>query len=267
VTEQTILITGAAGRIGRALRPRLARAGRTLRLLDTQPPEPAGDGEPAEVLPTASITDLDAMRAACRGVDAVIHLAAIANEDTWERILSMNVDGTRSVLEAARQEGVGRVVLASSIHAVGFVRRSEAPPDGLPAGVLPRPDTYYGVSKAVLESLGSLYHYRYGMAVVCLRIGAFSPRPVDTSAMPMWLSPDDMARLAEASLTADGYRIVWGISRNTRRWWSLAAGDAIGYRPMDDSEAYADQVRPPPRKPDDDRIGGFFCDAPLGRPM
>lgn len=261
---QTILITGAAGRIGEMLRTRLARPGRVLRLLDVLPPKAAAEGEPVEVLPAASVTDLEAVRRACGGADAVIHLGGIPSEDRWEKILSVNVDGTRTMLEAARLEGVPRMVLASSNHAVGFVRRADAPADGLPAGTMPAPDTYYGFSKVAGEALGSLYHHRFGIDVMCLRIGLCAEAPPDTAALPIWLSPDDMARLAEAALTGTGSRIVWGVSRNSRRWWSLAEGEAIGYHPVDDSEVFAGRI---PEVPDDDRLGGLFTNAPLGEPM
>src|SRR5258706_13770097 len=100
-----VLITGAAGQIGTMLRPRLARPGRTLRLLDTAPLTP-GPGEEAI---GASVTNLDAMTAACRGADAVIHLAGIPGEAPWSEIREVNIDGTYPVFEAARQAGAGRL--------------------------------------------------------------------------------------------------------------------------------------------------------------
>jgi uronate dehydrogenase len=267
-----ILITGASGKIGGMLRARLARPGRALRLLDVVQPAAAAAGEAVEVLPAASVTDAGAVRRALDGVDAVIHLGGIPVEDTWENILSVNIDGTRTILEQARLAGVTRVVLASSNHAVGFAARADWPDGELPAGLSPRPDTYYGVSKAAMEALGSLYASRFGMDVICLRIGTCEETPPDTRALSTWLSADDMARLAEAAISAQspGFRIVWGISRNTRRWWSLAEGEAIGYHPQDDAESCADKV-PVTGTDATDRaaglIGGMFCNVPLGEPM
>src|SRR5208283_2884089 len=118
-----IVITGAAGLVGSMLRPRLARPGRTLRVLDIAPLT-AGTGE--EVI-RASVTDLDAMTAACQGADAVIHLGGYAGEEPWESILDVNIHGGYVAFEAARRAGVSRVIFASSNHAVGFAPRSSFP--------------------------------------------------------------------------------------------------------------------------------------------
>ncbi|GGU15928.1 NAD-dependent epimerase/dehydratase family protein [Nocardioides albus] len=268
--SETVLITGANGVVGRLMRPRLAREGRVLRLLDIVRPEPAAEGEAVEVI-EATVTDEAAMRAACEGVDAIIHLGGISVEAPWADILSANIDGTRVVLEAARDAGVRRVVLASSNHATGFYDLDSAPAGGLPADVFPRPDTYYGVSKVAIEALGSLFHDRYGIDVTALRIGSCFEKPWDRRSLWTWMSPDDGARLLEACLATPepGYRVVWGISRNTRNWWSLEAGEAIGYHPQDDSEVFAaellgDGVDDGPQGPEERLAGGKFCFTPLG---
>jgi uronate dehydrogenase len=252
--DQRILITGAGGRIGRMLRHRLARPGRTLRLADRGRQDEPDAGEAVELC-TGDITDAEFMAVVCADVDVVIHLGALKTEDTWENLIRVNIDGTRTVLEAARHAGVPRVLLASSVHAVGFYREPGASPEpagvaapmgaeGVPALVPVRPDSYYGVSKAAVEALASLYADRYAMTVFALRLGDCAPEPPGEWALHSWLSPDDCARLVEACLTADvtGYRVLWGISRNTRRWWSLAEGEAIGYCPRDDAEQYAGTV-------------------------
>ena len=148
----TILITGAAGSIGTMLRSRLARAGRVLRLLDVAP-LPGGPG-PGEESVTASVTDMAAMTAACKGADAIIHLGGIPSEAAWAPVLDVNINGTYTVFEAARRAGVPRVVFASSNHAVGFAPRESFP---VPDAAYPVPDTYYGVSKAAGEALAALY--------------------------------------------------------------------------------------------------------------
>ncbi|MFJ9389082.1 NAD-dependent epimerase/dehydratase family protein [Nocardioides sp. NPDC101246] len=267
---QVVLITGADGVVGRLMRTRLARAGRVLRLLDVVRPEDPAEGEAVEVI-EASVTDEAAMRAACEGVEAIIHLGGISVEGPWADILSANIDGTRVVLEAARDAGVARVVLASSNHAAGFYDLDDVPAEGLAADAFPRPDTYYGVSKVAMEALGSLFHDRYGIDVTALRIGSCFEKPWDRRSLWTWMSPDDGARLLEACLATPepGFRVVWGISRNTRRWWSLEAGEAIGYHPQDDSEIFAaellgEAIDDGPQGPEERLAGGKFCFTPLG---
>jgi uronate dehydrogenase len=278
--DQRILITGAGGRIGRMLRARLRRDGRTLRLADLGPQAEPGDGERVELC-VGDITDAGFMDTVCAGVDAVVHLGALKTEDTWENLVRVNVDGARTVLEAARLAGVPKVILASSVHAVGFYREPGSFPepagvpapvssDGVPASIPVRPDSYYGVSKAAVEALASLYADRYDMAVFALRLGDCAPEPPGEWALHSWLSPDDCGRLIEACLTADvtGYRVLWGISRNARRWWSLTEGAEIGYMPLDDAEEYADKVA----RATGDRattiglLGGRHTTVPLGVP-
>ena len=197
----------------------------------------------------------------------MVHLAGIPTEAPWPDILDVNVTGSQTVLHAAAEAGVRTVVVASSNHAAGFWER---PGDGslLPDDVAPRPDSFYGWSKAAVESLGRLYHERYGLTVVNLRIGWCSRHPYDRRGAEIWLSPDDVGRLVEAALapTVTGFHTVWGVSANTTSWWSRAGGEAIGYRPQDDSEAYAseladsDDVHPA-------ALGGEFISNPLGPPL
>ncbi|MDQ3885838.1 MAG: NAD(P)-dependent oxidoreductase [Actinomycetota bacterium] len=235
----TVLITGAAGRIGTTVCVGLQRGGWKVRGTDLAalPEEVPGASadltEPSSEAVLAELLD---------GADAVLHLAGIAGEDTWSRILAANIDATQRVLAAAREAGVRRVVLASSNHATGFTRRSATGP--LPADAAPRPDTFYGVSKVALEALGALYVERHGMDVVALRIGSFLPRPHAPRHLATWLSPADTVRLAHAALTAPspGFAQVWGISANSRAWWSPDAGHALGYYPADDAEVYASEI-------------------------
>jgi uronate dehydrogenase len=279
MSPSTILITGAAGRMGSMLRTRLARPGRVLRLLDVVPlPDHPGSaaagaapGDPAEEPVIASVTDLAAMTAACAGADAVIHLGGIPTEDAWEPILDVNINGTYSVFEAARRAAVRRVVFASSNHAVGFAPRESFP---VPDDARPDPDTYYGVSKAAGEALAALYAHRYGLETICVRVLSCADRPENPRALATWLSPGDAGRLFDACLTAPapGFRVIYGVSANTRgNWVSLDGARALGYQPLDDAEVYAAEVlaagEPDPADPVFRYLGGEFTlpsrDAPL----
>jgi uronate dehydrogenase len=272
--KERILITGAGGNMGRMLRSRLAGPGRVLRLLNRSPIAPAEPGEAVEIV-TATVTDLNALIAAFEGVDTVIHLGGISQEAPFEEILETNVAGSYCVLEAARRQGVRRVLLASSNHAIGYTSRDDAEAAGiLPADLPPRPDSFYGWGKTAMESLGRLYVDTYGMDVFCLRIGSCFPAPVDLRTLATWLSPDDAGRLVEACLSTDhgGYQLIWGVSRNSRRWWSLTAGEAIGYHPVDDAENFAGPLLAEFGEPDVDQpvhrlVGGQTCAVPLGERM
>ncbi|WP_250036624.1 NAD-dependent epimerase/dehydratase family protein [Paractinoplanes maris] len=270
MADERILITGSSGRVGTLLRPLLARPGRVLRLFDPRPPQ-ALPGTGAEEVVPGSVTDLDALVAALQDVDAVLHLGGHSHEAGAEDVLRVDAYGAYCLLEAARRTGVTRILLGSSNHVAGFHRLSEHPGE-VPGDVEARPDTLYGWSKVAIESAGRLFHDRFGLDVICLRLGQCFPAPRGPRGLAMWLSPDDCARLVEAAISVPGpgFRQVWGISRNTRRWLSLAEGEAIGYRPEDDAEEYAEKIVAECGEPDMaadpelNRIGGSWCDRPLG---
>ena len=248
-----ILLTGAAGRIGTAMRERLPDLGWDVRSFD-RVPVPGG-----MVGDLSSDDDLDA---AVAGVSAIVHLAGQPTEAPWPVIRDANIDGLFRLFEAARRAGVRRVVYASSNHATGYTPvTSELPTDGPD-----RPDTLYGVSKVFGEALGRYYVDRYGLQVACLRIGTFADRPDDMRTLSTWLSPDDGARLVDACLRSPDltYAVVWGVSANTRRTWSLDSAYALGYRPQDDAEMYADSLARPVPDPSDGFVGGGFTGPGFG---
>ena len=171
--------------------------------------------------------------------DAVVHLAGIAHEAALPELLESHVLTTAALLEAMVRHGVRRIVYASSNHAVGRAPRS----DLLGTEVSGRPDTFYGVAKVAAEGLLSLYADRYALHAVSTRIGSFLPRPTTRRQLGSWLSPDDATRMFAAALTAGpGHAVIYGISANTRGWWDLAAGRALGYHPVDDAEAFAADI-------------------------
>src|SRR6266850_1375571 len=231
-----ILITGAAGDVGSHLRRELA--GRyELRLSDIRPVRNLAPGEEFVRGDCASLQD---MLRATKGVAAVVHLGGFSVEGAWEVILRANILGTYNAFEAARQNGVRRIVFATSNHAVGFYRRDET----IDHRVVPKPDSRYGVSKAFGEAIGSLYADKYGMEVVCMRIGNVNPRPMDKRRLSIWLSPRDLAQLVSLAIDRPGIRfeIVYGISGNKRRWYDNSNAERLGYRPQDDSELWAEEV-------------------------
>lgn len=229
---QNVLLTGAAGGVGTVLRELLPQYGYRLQLADLKPIPDAPDSL------VFDLRDAAAVREAVRGVDAVVHLGGIAWEDTFANILRSNIEGCYHLYEAVRHEGIKRVVFASSNHAVGFVPLTG---EVIGTDIPPRPDTYYGLSKVMGESLASLYADKYGVETVSIRIGSCIPRPTTPRQLATWLSPGDCARLVHTSLTAPevGHTVVNGISANTRAWWDLTGARSLGYEPQDDAETYA----------------------------
>jgi uronate dehydrogenase len=237
-----LLLTGAAGGLGRELRRRLIACCERLRLSDIADLGTAGPGE--ELMP-AALENAAAVLALLADVDAVVHLGGISVEGPFEPILQANILGTYHLYEAARRHGVKRVVFASSNHVTGYYRQDEVIDPTMPM----RPDGYYGLSKAFGENLAQFYFDRYGVETVSVRIGSSFPEPVDRRMLATWLSYDDLERLVVASLTAPvvGHSVIYGMSDNATTWWDNTSARHLGYRPEDSSEPFraAAQARQP----------------------
>ena len=228
-----LLLTGAAGNLGRELRPRLARYCNSLRLSDLSTLGEAGTGE--EIVIT-DLADKVAVETMVAGVDAIVHLGGISTEQPWDPILAGNIVGMVNLYEAARRHGVKRIVFASSNHVTGFYRQDEVISSRDPV----RPDGFYGLSKAFGENLAQLYWDRYGLETVSLRIGSSFAEPLDRRMLATWMSFDDLERLVVAALTAPvvGHSIIYGLSDNHTTWWDNRHARHIGYRPQDSSEPF-----------------------------
>ena len=234
---QRILITGAAGTIGTALRAGLKGHYPTIRLTDIADLGAAGPGE--EIV-TADLCDLARMEAAMADVDGVVHLGATPLEAEWDSIHANNIVGLYNTYEAARRQGVSRVVFASSNHAIGYYRRDLT----IDHSVAPRPDTRYGVSKVFGEAVARLYADKHGIGSACLRIGSFQRRPLNVRMLSTWISYGDMVRLVRSCLDAPAlhFEIVYGASANSRSWWDNSAATRLGYDPQDNAEDYAEEI-------------------------
>ena len=178
---------------------------------------------------------------------------------------------TGALLEAMLRYDVPRIVYASSNHAVGRTPRAALGSESLDVDVRVRPDTYYGVAKVAAEALLHLYVDRHGIDAISTRIGTFQPRPTTRRQLSTWLSPDDAVRMFGAALTAPrpGFAVIYGISANTRAWWDLGPGRALGYEPRDDAEAFAAEIESEPETDRDlaeaGHVGGAFATAEFER--
>jgi uronate dehydrogenase len=233
-----VLLTGAAGRLGRVARERLAGRVGLLRVSDIAD---LGEARPGEEVMRFDLADAAAVDRACEGIDAVIHFGGVPREASWDELAPANVLGLIHLYEAARRNGVDRVLLASSNHVTGLYRRGDVLDHRTP----PRPDSRYGVAKAFGEDLAYAYAWKWGVRGFCMRIGQFAAEPTNVRALSVWLSHGDLARLLMTGLTADYvHEIVYGASRNTRAWWDNSRAYALGYDPQDDAERFADRVPP-----------------------
>lgn len=260
----TILITGAAGRLGTQLRRGLAPLARRLRLADRaeilnlQPNEEALQFE---------LTDEAAVLASAQGVDAIVHFGGAPLELGWDDILNSSIRGSYHIYEAARKAGVIRVIYASSVHAIGYHRLE----DQIDAHAPHRPDSLYGLSKCFVEDLGRLYWDKFGIETVALRIFSSFPEPADRRMLWSWLSFEDCSRLVAAALTAPrvGFTVSFGMSDNKVKAVDNRLAAHLGFYPQDTTEAWRDTLeqtlpRPDPKARSVEHLGGWFVD--LGHP-
>lgn len=237
MTYNRVLITGAAGRLGRLLRGRLAGRYPHVRVSDIAD---VGELLPGEEAVWCDLTDAAAVDRLCMGVDVVIHLAARSREGRWETIIASNLVGSINLFEAARKASVDRVLFASSNHTVGLYERDQRIDHRAP----PMPDSRYGLSKVFGEELAKLYANKHGIRAFCMRIGSCEPEPTDERMLSTWLSYDDFVRLVDVGLTASyAFEIVYGVSKNTRAWWDNSNARRLGYVPQDNAEAFAAQLK------------------------
>ena len=253
-----ILITGARGRIGRFLVPALVDAGFEVTAVDTVT---SPDADPGAHHVVADITHRETIQHLLAGHDALIHLAAHPTAQTWGEIEAANIRGAVSALEAAGENGLGKLIFTSSIHVCGYAHVEDRFDQNTPL----RPDGPYGVSKVFGEAVARHVHERFGTSVFVLRVGTCRPRPLTMRERTTWISPADFVRLVLACLepAASGYRMLWAFSTNRNANIDRSDWATIGYRPCDDADDYLSELSDPEAgTPGQGRIGGRFVKGP-----
>lgn len=239
------LITGAAGRIGVALRRHLAEQGTALRSIDLVMPRAVAEND--ETL-TADLRDFDALQLVAEGCDGVVHLGGISDEADFHDLADVNIVGSYHVLEAARRAGIHRVVFASSNRVTGMYPAGTSVDPSMPV----RPDGFYGVSKVAGEALCRLYADKFELLTVSVRIGSYEELPMTQRDLRTWLSPDDAIRAFDAAMASDlPGAVFYAVSANSERWWSLSGGDHLGYHPEDDAQdsaSFSAEPHPPTQR-------------------
>jgi uronate dehydrogenase len=223
-----ILLTGAAGRLGTHFRLRLAQAGRAVLATDIAAPDDGGEVVLADLADRAAV---DALMQ--QDISAVVHLGGMSKEAPWQQILDANISGTYNIFDAARKAGVSRVVYASSYHVLGMYPATEVPLD---IHAEARPDTLYAVSKLFGENLGRLYHDKFGIGCMSIRICAANP-PNTTRDLKLYVDRDDLVSLVTTALDAPelGYRTVFAISDNDDAWYVNEPAQTLGWQPQHSS--------------------------------
>ncbi|MBX8530084.1 NAD(P)-dependent oxidoreductase [Pseudomonas cichorii] len=260
-----LLLTGAAGGLGKVLRKTLKPYAKTLRLSDIAELEPPVDS--SEEVQRCDLSDKQAVHQLVYGVDAILHFGGVSVERPFEEILGANIAGVFHIYEAARRHGVKRVIFASSNHVIGFYKQDQT----IDAHAPRRPDGYYGLSKSYGEDMASFYFDRYGIETVSIRIGSSFSEPQNRRMMSTWLSYDDLTQLLERALyTPDvGHTVVYGMSDNKTVWWDNRLASHLEYSPKDSSEVFRAKVeaQPMPAADDPARIyqgGAFVAAGPFG---
>lgn len=239
-SRQRILITGPGGRVGKEIVP-LLRSHFALRLLDAAPLKHIqleGDDEFVQ----ADIRDIDALQEACNGVKAMIHLAAVSDEDDFHtRLLPMNLEGVYNAFEAARRAGVRKVIYPSTGQTVLRYPVGQWVAPDMP----PKPSTVYACTKVFGEALAFHFSEQYGMSMIVIRLCYFQPYDSELLRKPgsiqwEWCSPRDLTQLLVKAIASDvKYGIFFGISNNTGRCWDISnAQQLLGYQPEDDAKTY-----------------------------
>ena len=253
-----IVLTGAAGRLGSYLREPLSKLAEEL--ISSDIAEDIGKLYSNERYMKADLAEMDDIMTLLKGADMVVHFGAYVDEGPFDKLLGPNFIGAYNIWEAAFQNGLKRVVYASSIHAVGMYPKNQFIGTDVPH----RPDTFYGLAKCFAEDLGSLYWDKRGLESVHMRILSCA-QVTNPRAVGSWLSYDDLVQLVEKSVTTPvtGFSIVYGVSNNDRVPVDNANGSHLGYRPKDNAEQFAKEVYAanPPLDPQD--IGDYCHGGPF----
>ncbi len=258
-----LLITGAAGGLGKMARQRLTHLAKVLRLSDIETLGTPATNEEHVVCDLADETAVDELVKDC---DGILHLGGISVESSFDQILRANLQGIYHLYEAARQHGYPRILLASSNHTIGFHPQNRR----LDAQSQLKPDGLYGVSKCFAESMASLYHDKFGQESALVRIGSCFPEPINHRMLATWMSPGDFVSLIECVFRVPrlGCPVIYGVSNNDEKWWDNSSVEYLGWHPRDNSEQFRAQLDANVSLPDPNSMqaiyqGGMFTEDPI----
>lgn len=253
--QKQILITGSSGLIGQILLNHLPSEYVITGLDITE----SSDKRTS----VANLRNFDEINHHFANIDIVIDLAGISNLDAdWNQICTNNIPVTCNTFEAAKEHNVKRIIYVSSNHVTGMYE-SEAPYSDIIAGNYHqirlsklqyihsgsqiKPDSPYGIGKSFGESTAKYYSEKFGISIICLRIGTVNKlnKPMDIRQFATLLTHKDLIQLISKSIEAKShvkYEIFYGVSNNKWRIWDLTESNKkISFQPKDDAEIYRNQ--------------------------
>ncbi|WP_409524035.1 NAD-dependent epimerase/dehydratase family protein [Nitrincola sp. MINF-07-Sa-05] len=236
----TILITGAKGGVASLMRPMLHRIANNVRLSDISSINDLSHHEESVVADLANYADV---KRAVLGADLILHLGGVSTEQSWDDIFPANIIGVHNLYRAALNCNKPRIIFASSNHTVGAYRCEE----NIDANAIPKPDSYYGVSKVFGEAVARMYYEKYGIETAIVRIGSCFEQPTDPRMLSTWLSPNDFFGLISRIAMAKeiGCPIIYGRSNNSKSFWDNCLISNIGWIPEDNAEVYESIIGSP----------------------
>jgi len=233
-----VALSGSGGQIGRFLRPALLAKNVELRSAAGHTPLTAL--HPREDVCSGDLRDPANVDRLLSGVDVLVHMAATSVERPLPEVIENNLVLLHAVYEGARRHRVKRIVFASSNHAVGM----HGVGDKLDINCDFRPDGFYGLSKMWGEGLARLYWDKHGIESICVRIGSALERPTEFRHLSTWFGFEDLLQFIMCCIAAPevGFVVAWGVSDNTRSYWTPAGCERIGYHPVQNAELYAPEI-------------------------
>jgi uronate dehydrogenase len=225
-----VLVTGSAGAIGRPVTAELQAAGHVVRALDLRPTPGAPD------IVVGDVSDRDTVLRATEGMDTIVHLAAIPTDAPFSSLIGPNVLGVHHVLEAAREHGVSRVVLTSTVQTVGPAARKKlvTVDDRLPMN-------HYALTKVFAEEMGAMAARKNGLSVIAPRVAWMvrseeeARRMIEIGAYDYYLSPRDAARFFRVAVEARDvdFQVVFVAGPECSARFDLAPARRLGFEPRD----------------------------------
>lgn len=258
-----LLLTGAAGGLGSAMRGRLKGLAEIVRISDIVELGNLAAHEEAMLCDLGDRASVDRLVKDC---DAIIHLGGISVEDKFSKIMNANLLGLYNLYEAARENGMPRILFASSNHTIGYYRQDEYLDQDVPL----RPDGLYGVSKCFGEALARMYFEKFGQETALVRIGSCMEKPKNHRMLATWMSHDDFLAMIECIFRVPrlGCPVIWGCSNNDTRWWDNSHVSYLGWHPKDNAERFRAEIDAAVPRPKPDEVvaiyqGGPFVSDPI----